>query len=259
MRIALLQAAGTPGDVAANLAEIEHAARDAASGGARLLICPETFTSGYNIGPERIAELAEPADGPTPSRIAAIAREAGIAVLCGYPERDGERIYNSALLAGGDGAVLANYRKTHLFGDLDREAFTAGDAIATIAELDDVKVGLLICYDIEFPEAARRLANAGAELIAVPTALMTPSHPIANTLVPARALENQVWVAYANRVGVEGDLTYIGSSCVAGPDGSITRAGAEADLLFADIDTSVIATARERHSYLDDRRPELYP
>ena len=96
-------------------------------------------------------------------------------------------------------------------------------------------------------------------LIAAPTALMAPSHWIAETLVPARAAENQVYVAYANRVGVEGELTYIGRSCVAGPEGRIVSAGpSDETLLFADVDVAAIEHARRRHCYLAERRPALY-
>ena len=127
------------------------------------------------------------------------------------------------------------------------------------------KVGVLICYDVEFPEAVRILAQQGVELVAVPTALVVPSPPvptsieISKTLVPARALENQIFIAYVNRSGSEGDLAYCGLSCVVGPDGKdLVRAGSESALLFAEIDHSAIAKERSTYSYLDERRPELY-
>ncbi len=257
MRIALLQAAGTPSDVAANLAAVRRAAAGAAAGGVRLLICPEAFVTGYNIGAERISALAEPADGPSVRELGAIAAEADLAILCGYCERDGDAVYNSAALVDRHGALLANYRKTHLFGELDRSAFAPGDALA-LAEVEGLRVGVLVCYDIEFPEPARRLALAGADLIAVPTSLMAPSHWIAETLVPARAAENQVFVAYANRVGAEGELRYIGGSRVAGPEGSVVTAPPAAEtLLFAEVDTDAIARSRASYSYLAERRPAL--
>ena len=222
------------------------------------MVFPEAFVTGYNIGAGRLAELAEPADGPAVQRLAAIARRAGIAILAGYAERDGDAVYNSAVLVDRDGSTAANYRKTHLFGHVDREAFTAGDGFA-LADLDGLRVGVLVCYDIEFPEAARALALRGAQLIAVPTSLMEPAVEVAETLVPARALENQVFVAYANRVGDEGDLHYVGRSCVAGPTGAVTRAAPEGEtLLIADVDPAALDRARERLFYLGDRRPPLY-
>jgi predicted amidohydrolase len=260
VRVALFQAAGTPGDVAANLAAIDRAAHEAAEAGARLVVFPEAFVSGYNIGPELMLALAEPADGSYVHRMREIAAGAGIALLCGYPELEGDAVFNSAVLIARDGSVVLNYRKTHLYGELDRAAFRAGDALPPVVEIDGIRVGVLVCFDIEFPEPARRLALAGAQLIAVPTALMEPSAWIANTLVPARAAENQVFVAYCNRVGTEGSLTYVGHSCVAGPGGGPVASGPrdEEMLLYADIDLDEIAAARSRHNYLEERRPALY-
>jgi 5-aminopentanamidase len=259
VRIALLQAPGTPGDVPANLDAVRRAAHEAAEGGARLLVLPEAFVTGYNIGAELLLALAEPADGAHVRALREIAAGAGVAVLCGYPELEGDEVYNSAVLVDRDGTVLLNYRKTHLYGDLDRGAFKAGDRLAPVVEIDGVRVGVLVCYDIEFPEAARALALAGAQLIAVPTSLMDPSGWIAETLVPARAAENQVFVAYCNRVGTEGDLDYVGLSCVAGPAGGpVLSAPREAMLLYADVDPAEIDAAKGRHDYLRDRRPGLY-
>lgn len=258
MRIALFQAAGRAGDVPANLAAIRRVAHEAAEGGARLVVFPEAFVSGYNIGAELLLALAEPADGAHVFALREIAAGAGIAVLCGYPELEGDAVFNSAVLCDRDGSVLLNYRKTHLYGDLDRGAFRPGDALAPVVALDGVRVGVLVCYDIEFPEPARALALAGAQLIAVPTALMDPSGWIAETLVPARAAENQLYVAYCNRVGTEGDLDYVGLSCVAGPaGGAVAAAGREETLLYAEIDPAVIAEAKGRHDYLRDRRPDV--
>ena len=260
MRVALFQAAGTPGDVAANLAAVRRVAHEAAEAGARLVIFPEAFVTGYNIGPELLLALAEPADGAQVRELRTIAAEAGVALLVGYAELEGDDVYNSAVLIERDGQVLLNYRKTHLYGDLDRAAFAAGEALAPVVELDGVKVGVLVCYDIEFPEPARALAERGAQLIAVPTALMDPSGWIAETLVPARAAENQVFVAYCNRVGTEGELEYVGRSSVARPGGGPTEFAPRGEelLLFADVEPEEIVMAKGRHDYLRDRRPDLY-
>jgi predicted amidohydrolase len=261
MRIALAQSAGTPGDVAANLATIARLTGDAARAGARLVVFPEAFVTGYNIGAQRAAELAEPVDGPSVAAVARTARDAGIAVLTGYVERapDGA-VHNSAVLVDRDGATLANARKAHLFSDHDRAAYAPGDAL-TLTALDGVRLGILICFDVEFPEPVRRLALAGAQLVAVPTSLMTPAEVVAEILVPARAAENQAFVAYANRIGTEGELTYVGRSRVAGPDGSVlaTAGATEETLVLADVDPARIDEERAAFSYLAERRPELAP
>jgi 5-aminopentanamidase len=137
--------------------------------------------------------------------------------------------------------------------------FRAGAGPSALVQLDGIRVGLLICYDVEFPESVRLLALAGADLIAVPTALMDPFGAVARILVPARAVENQVFLAYANRTGREGDLDYCGLSCVVGPDGAeLTRAGRGEQLLLADLDLARLSASRLANPYLADRRPELY-
>lgn len=257
MKIAICQAAGHPGNVKKNLALMERSARQAAAAGARLAVFPELFLTGYNIDVEA-KRLAEPADGPSAGNAAAIARSARIALLYGYPERTEAGVYNSALLIGADGAPRANCRKTHLYERAEKSLFCPGDRL-TAATLEGMLVGLLICYDVEFPEAVRRLTLAGADLILVPTALMKPYCGIIDTVIPARAYENQVYVAYANRCGSEGDLDYCGRSTVAAPDGKVAaQAGTGEEILYADIDRDVVAAAREDNPVLADLRPEVY-
>jgi predicted amidohydrolase len=232
-------------------------AHEAAQAGADLVVFPEMFLSGYNIG-EAAFKLAEPVDGPGTAAVERIAGDSGITVLYGYPERSGDRVFNSACLIHPAHGALANYRKTHLYGAEEKRLFAPGEDWV-VAELEGLKIGILICYDIEFPEAVRALALAGAELIAVPTALIQPFDIVARTLVPARAFENQVYVAYAGLCGREGRLGYCGLSCIVGPDGQdLARAGADPALLVDDIDPAVILRGRKANPYLSDRRPELY-
>jgi predicted amidohydrolase len=257
MRIAVYQGTGVQGDVARALAVMRRVVTRAAARGARLAVFPELFVCGYDAG-AALTALAEPAGGPSAEAIAAIAARTGVAVLYGYPERDGRRIYNSAQLIDGSGRSIANYRKTHLYGRWERRVFTPGDTLVT-ATVGELKIGILICYDVEFPEAVRALALAGAELVAVPTALVQPFDIVARRLVPARAFENQVYVAYAGLCGKEGDLGYCGLSCVIGPDGrELSRAGRRPGLLCAEIDPGALAASRRLNPYLTDRRPGLY-
>lgn len=256
MRIALLQA---PAHEDGRLERLSTAAADAATARADLLIAPEMFLTGYAIGPDAIRARAQPADGAACARVAGIAREYGLAILFGYAESDGAAIYNAAQLVDRDGHRCANHRKTHLFGALDRAAFAPGARITAPVDVCGLRIGILICYEIEFPECVRTLALAGAELIAVPTALMHPYGIVATTLIPARAFENQVYVAYANQCGSEGELHYTGLSTVVAPDGrELARAGGDAALLIADLDPARIASSRARNPYLTDRRPTLY-
>jgi predicted amidohydrolase len=257
MKIALYQGAGKPTRVDENLATIERKATSAAEQGADLIIFPELFLSGYNIA-KTVQELAEEVDGPANQKAVQIAWEANIAILYGYPERQDTEVYNSALLIDRKGHTRANYRKTHLYGSYEKSCFKPGDSLV-IAELEDMNIGILICYDVEFPEAVRALVNAGADFVVVPTALMEGYCRVAEHIVPTRAYESEIFVAYVNRCGIEGDTTYCGRSCLVGPDGrEILRAGKTEELLIADIDKKAIAQARETNPLLHDIRPNLY-
>ncbi|ALE79931.1 carbon-nitrogen hydrolase [Pseudonocardia sp. AL041005-10] len=255
MRVALLQTVSRPCDVGGNLARLAEAC---AAADADLLVTPEMFLTGYDIGADAVAALAEPADGPSADAVAAIARTSGTAVLYGYPERHGGRVANAVALVGPDGTRLAGYRKTHLFGALDRACFTASDTPPAVVTWNGWGLGLLVCYDVEFPETVRALALAGADAVLVPTANMLPYDHVPRVLVPARAWENQVYVAYANWCGTEGSLTYGGLSCVAEPAGAVVRAGRDPELLVAELDRSALAVSRRANPYLADRRPDLY-
>ena len=257
MKLAVCQEKSPAGDVSGALELIRRRALAAAQGGAGLVIFPEMFLTGYNIG-EAAFKLAEPVDGPVAAAVGKIAWDSGVSILYGYPERSGNRIFNSANLIHPAGGGMANYRKIHLYGREEKRLFLPGDGLV-LAELDGLKVGILICYDVEFPEAVRALALAGAELIAVPTALIQPFDIVSRTLIPARAFENQVYVAYAGMCGREGNLGYCGLSCIVGPDGKdLARAGSDPSLLFAEIDPSAISKGRQTNPYLSDRRAELY-
>ena len=259
LTIAGLQHPGAPGDVDANLATLAAAARDAKDRGADLLVSPEMFVTGYNIG-DRVAELAA---RPLVEEVARVAAEAGIAVVAGLPELFGDgTVANTAVLVDADGTELARYRKTHLFSDLDRALFVAGDALGPLVTFRGVRLALLICYDVEFPETVRRAARQGAHAVVVPTAQMEPFAFVAETLIPVRAWENQVYVAYVNRSGAEGDLAYVGRSSIAAPSGEVLAALAPdqpVGLVVAEVDTDVVERAQRANPYLDDLRPDLYP
>ncbi|MER5199699.1 carbon-nitrogen hydrolase family protein [Streptomyces sp. NPDC002755] len=258
MRTALLQSSGRPGSVVENLKVLDEAADRAAAAGAGLLVAPEMFLTGYAIGDD-IARLAEPADGDSADAVAEIAGRHGLAVAYGYPERHGETVHNSAQLISADGDRLANYRKTHLFGCFERDHFRPGGQPVVQAELNGLTVGLMICYDVEFPENVRAHALAGTDLLVVPTAQMHPFQFVAESVIPVRAFENQMYVAYVNRVGQEGEFEFVGLSTLAGPDGvARTRAGRGEELVFADADPVALAASREANPYLKDRRPGLY-
>ena len=260
MRLALWQTMPVLQDFENALSKLEETAVLAAQAKADLLITPEMFLSGYAIGADALENLAEPADGPSWARIGEIAKRHQIAVLAGGPRRDEDgRIFNTAQLRDDDGSLIASYDKTHLFGDVDRQQFQAGQCLSDVVLHKDWLLGFAICYDIEFPEVARALAEKGAEVILVPTANMEPFDSVAMRLVPARSEENGVYIAYANFCGADQAFTYNGLSCVTGPDGEdLARAGHGDELIFADLSKDHVKKTQSTVTYLKDRRADLY-
>lgn len=253
---------GPAPDVARNLTAIDDAAARAADRGAQVLVTPELSVTGYDIGPAA-RELARPRGGEYHAAVGAIAARHGIAIVFGYPERDGDRVYNASAVLVPDGASgfreAAHYRKTHLFGDLDRAVFAPGDELTVQFPFGGLTCGLLTCYDVEFPEAVRAHADAGTDLLLVPTGLMEPFGLVAEFLVPARAYESQLYIAYVNHCGRERTLEYCGLSTGAAPDGTVAaRAGKDEALELFDVDPDLLARSRAVNTHLRDRRTDLY-
>jgi len=255
MRVAVWQCVALPLDVAGNLRRLEEACGRAREAGADVLVTPEMLTTGYAIGPAEARRLAEPPEGPTAAAVATIARDHGLAICYGHPElADDGAVYNAATLVGRDGEVVGRHRKMHLFGDLDRDQFAAAPSRSGAVDLGGTPVGLLICYDLEFPEAARALAVDGARVLLVPTANMVGYEAVPTVLARARAYENGCFVVYANYVGAEADLVYGGLSVVCAPDGEVIGLGSpdEEELLVVDLAGAPGGT------FLEDRRTDLF-
>lgn len=254
MIVAGLQMRAVAGDIDRNLRRIATAAERAAAAGARLLATPELALCGYGAG-SAIRDLATPADGPVIDRLATLAERTGLALVVGFPERDGERVWNSAVRIGptGDRTI---YRKSHLYGGYEQDLFRPASPSAITFDLDGLRVGLLICYDVEFPENVRRLALAGAKLVVVPTALPIGPYAttIARTLISARAFENQLFVAYVNHCGTDPMFSYAGLSRIVAPDGTpLVTAGMRGEkLVMADIRPEAYAETADSNPYLRD-------
>ena len=222
---ALYQGTARPGDTADNISVVERASAAAAAAGARLLVLPELFLSGYRLD-EGMKASAQPLDGASVTTLRKIAAAYGVALIVGLPEQEGDLLFNTAIAIDASGQVAGAYRKIHLFGPDEARLFTPGTE-PCVVEIDKLRIGLAICYDIEFPEMARALVRAGAQMICVPTANMHPYVSVPTTLVRARALENGVPVIYANLCGSCGPLNFTGDSCIVAYDGTDrARAGA---------------------------------
>lgn len=258
MKIVLLQTAPIH-DPAIALEAVESAAADAASMNADVLVTPELMLGGYDVGSERIRKLALQSEKFIGS-LERIAQKYNIAVVGGLATSGSPKPYNTAVVIDTTGKTCARYYKTHLFGDVDRAQFTAGPALPAVFELNGWRVGLAICYDIEFPELCRHLAEHDAELILTPTANMKEYPSVPQRLTPARAQENGLFIAYANYVGAEGRFTYGGLSCIHGPDGNQLASGSATDpsLVVATLERQALLDARIEQNYLADRRIDLY-
>jgi 5-aminopentanamidase len=202
MRLGLYQSTSPAGDLTAGMDAIASALQQAAQSGVDVLTMPELFLSGYN---------STTADAPTgwadvTQAIADLCRSHGVALTIGLPEYGDRAVYNSAFAFGADGAMLAKYRKVQLFGPREKAVFTPGGTHVTF-DYQGTRFGLLICYDVEFPEHCRTLARAGVDAILVPTANMMPFLNVNRVMLPSRACENAITVVYANYCGQEGDLT----------------------------------------------------
>ena len=216
-----------------------------------LVVCPELFASGYHVG-ELLHERAEPLGGPTMTAMGEVARTQGTAIVYGYPERDGQTVYNAAAVIGATGEIVANHRKTILPPGMEPEHFAPGGAM-TLFSLGDVRCCVLICYEAEFPEAVRAAAEAGVQVVVAPTALVEQWRSVAMQLMPTRAFENGIWLLYANHAGVENGARYLGASCIAAPDGSdAARAGSSEELIVADLDMERVTAMQARLPYLRD-------
>jgi deaminated glutathione amidase len=265
MRIALCQLPVSP-DPVVNLGRVRAALDRAAGQGADLAVFPEATQARFGTD---LQAVAEPLDGPFGAGLADAARETGVSLVAGVfePAPDG-RVYNTAVGYGPAGRRVAAYRKIHLFdslGETESKVVAPGDE-PVLAELAGLRVGLLTCYDIRFPELARHLVARGADLLVVPAAwaagLFKEEHWV--TLVRARAIENTVWVAAASQVPDPESPptrapTGIGRSMLVDPMGTVRlELGPFPGVGCGDVDTALTAQVRDRLPCLEHRREDVF-
>jgi len=250
MRLALWQGAGVSGDIEQTVAETAQIATLAKNAGVDLLVFPEGFLTGYYISGLASGDLSAVEKALT--GVAGIAAEAGLSLVMGTHLDDADAVRNAAVVFSSSGAEIGRYHKRVLFGGWEQATFRSGETQLQFT-CCGLKVGVLICYDVEFPELVRAYAQAGVDLVVVPTALMAPHDRIARQIVPVRAMENQIFLGYANRTGTEPGLDFVGLSSIRGPDGvALAEAEAGPQLLIADIDRQTLEQHRAESCYLDD-------
>ncbi len=275
MKLAVAQLEAVPLDLEANLRLATGAVERAAVHGADLVVLPELVASGYVPEDPSIRDLAEPGDGsgPTLGAWTALARRLDIAIIGGYPELAGGELFNSVAVIDRTGTLRGGYRKLHLFG-AEKQRFTPGDLGLPVFELDGARVGVIVCYDLRFPETMRLLAiGSGAELIAVPTAWVVGFDPTATpadarigqvegALVQANL--NQAFVACADLCGSRSGTTFLGRSLIASPYGQPLAGplhAADPAVAVAEVDLDEVRRAQERGDGISpraDRRTDVY-
>lgn len=253
MRALLAQLCSQAGAIEANLArlgELLAKHRDV-----QLAVFPELFLQGYRLG--SAASHACAADGQEVARVRAAARQAGTAVIVGFAERasTGE-LHNSAACIDADGALVGVHRKTQLFGAREHEVFRSGECLHLV-ELAGLAVAPLICFEVEFPEPARALACAGADILVTIASNMSPYGAEHELAIRARALENRRPHLYVNSAGRCEDLVFVGGSAAIGCDGVITAAaGAEEEVMEVEVPPSFGGVGTDI-DYLDRVRFDL--
>jgi predicted amidohydrolase len=269
--IGLAQLTGDPYAPDRNRERSVEVAGDLFGAGADLVVLPELIVPGYGADRERLADLAEPLDGPTVRAWSALAAQHGGWVAGGFCERAGDLLFNSAVIVGGDGVAL-HYRKLHPFRE-EKHVFEPGDLGLAVADLPFGRVGACICYDLRFVETVRLLALQGAELICVPTAWL-PGYDRrkwdARGLAPQadgaimQANLSQVFIACSSQAGSRDGREFLGSSIVAGPQGELVAGplpGSSEETAVIEVDLDAVAGAQTRDELITpraDRRTDVY-
>lgn len=253
VRVAVLQMASAPGEVAANVDRLVELVEQHGPQ-VDLVVAPELATTGYDLDllAERGRELAEPADGATATRLQEVAARVGATLVVGFLERDGEQVYDSLLMVAPDGP-LGVYRKSHLYPP-ELAVFAAGESLGVVDTPAGV-VGPLVCFEHAFPEVATTLALAGAQILVIPSAVPLDYEHVLHLRTRARAQDNQVFAIGCNMTG----HGFAGRSLVADPRGEVlAEAGQEPTVLLVELDLAAARNERGREPALQMRRPDLY-
>ena len=266
IRVAACQIDPKLGEVEANLDLIARAVGEAAAAGSTFTVLPEAAVTGYAFASlSEALPVARKAEAVAERTLAGLAETHRMTIVCGTLEPDAEEVFNTALVLLPDGRRY-RYRKMHLpFLGVDRFT-TPGPDAPSVIEVDGLRFGVLICYDLRFPEAARICSLEGADLIALPTnwPVGVEFHP--DLFAPARAAENHCYVLAADRVGTERGTTFMGRSLLVDHDGKVlARAGSGEELLTGEIDPEAARVTHVQrrpgeHEWdtIADRRPGLY-
>ncbi len=270
-KIALLQLAAGP-EIAGNVERAVDKVREASAGGANIICLQELFNARYfpQSVDVKAYSIAEPLPSDTTRRMQSLARELGVVLIVPVFEEARPGVYfNTAVVYGADGSTLGKYRKTHIPDGPqyhEKYYFTPGDLGYPVFETEFGTIAVGICWDEWFPEVARIFALQGAEIIFYPSAIGSePDRPDYSsseawkTVLRAHGIANGVFIAAVNRVGIEDEMHFYGESFVSDPFGdTVSSAGADEEILYADIDFAKVRELRELLHFLRDRRIDTY-
>ena len=244
------------GDVKRNLATAKRHIFRLGRQGVQLLVLPEMWSTGFEN--ERLRELSE----TTPrilEDLSGLSEQLHLTIIGSLPEKRPDGVHNTAYVADRDGFIAGVYQKIHLFSQTDEDRYFRPGHEAVVAETSLGAIGLMICYDLRFPELCRCLALRGANMVVVMAQWPAVRAAHWEALLKARAIENQLFVLGANRCGQDGDRVYAGHSRIISPYGEIIgRAGKRPASLRADIDLGLVERTRRQIPCLEERMPEAY-
>lgn len=243
MRIGVWQDETPSGGVAAARQVIATALAQARAEDVDVLVFPECFLTGYFRDAQQVAPCAAAVTADELSALQALCDDTGVAFVLGSYLPIHEGTANVALVFRPDTETPLIYHKRALYGDWEKSVFQAGSG-PLVFDYKGKTFAVLICFDVEFPELVREAANLGADAVLVPTALMDPDHWVPDLMVPSRAIENNVMLAYANRIGDEGHLTFIGKSqlCDADTSHRVVHSETGVGLISAELQVNPLAT-----------------
>jgi predicted amidohydrolase len=245
------------GRTAENLDKVRTMTGEARRRGSHLVVFPELWSTGYDL--ERAAEYATPVDQGLFAQTAALARQESIHILGSLLEQSDRGYRNTAVMFSPQGQVLAQYSKVHLFRPMREDVYLAAGVDAPTFELAWGTSALAICYDLRFPELFRKYALGGARVVFLVAEWPRPRLTHWQTLLQARAIENQFFVVACNRVGQSAALSFFGHSAVYDPSGELVAgAGDEETLLTTTIDLDTVDQVRRSMTVFEDRREEVY-
>jgi len=259
MRVCAIQMTVEKGDRATNHAAVRRFAAEAVrSCTPDVIVLPELWSTGYAL--DRAAELASPEGSLDAAFLGALACELGVSFAGGSVLASrGGRVFNRAQVIDREGRHFAGYDKIHLFRLMDEDRYLSAGAAPLWFELGGMRCSSVICYDIRFCELPRRLAVGGAELLFVSAEWPIPRVEHWRTLLRARAIENQMFVAACNRCGVTDGTEFAGRSALIAPDGTVlAEAGTGEEIIWADFESDAVRRTRELIPVFQDRVPELY-